>query len=113
MGNYVVSSEALLDYCTKLMMTQHVPEDEAKLIADHLVEAEMCGVSSHGVSRTSIYLKRLASGVVNAKWDHKVEREFPAAVQWNACNSMGMVTGVRAMERWCDDHFAVPGHPWR
>lgn len=108
MGNYVVSSEALRDYCTKLMMTQHVPEDEAKLIADHLVEAEMCGVSSHGVSRTSIYLKRLASGVVNAKWDHKVEREFPAAVQWNACNSMGMVTGVRAMER-CIEKAAASG----
>ena len=99
LNDHRVSSEALRSYCTKLMMTQNVPEEEAALIADHLVEAEMCGVSSHGVSRTSIYLKRLASGVVNHKWEHRVEQEFPATIQWDACNSMGMVTGVRAMER--------------
>ena len=99
MDNRIVPGGLLRDYCAELMMTQQVPEDEAKIVADHLVEAEMCGVSSHGVSRTSIYLKRLASGVVKAKWSHKIEREFPAAIQWNACNSMGMVTGVRVMER--------------
>lgn len=98
MREYVVSSDALIEYCKKLMMTQGVPEDEADLVARHLVEAELYGVSSHGVSRTSIYLKRLNTGVVNAKWDHKIEQEYAASVKWDACNSMGMVTGVKAME---------------
>lgn len=108
MGEHIVACDTLRSYCAKLMMTQNVPEEEALLIADHLVEAEMCGVSSHGVSRTSIYLKRLASGVVNSRWDHKVEQEYAASVQWNACNSMGMVTGVRAMER-CIEKAAESG----
>ena len=99
MSGHVVSCDALRDYCAKLVMTEGVPEEEAKIVADHLVEAELCGVSSHGVSRTSIYLKRLNTGVVNAKWACNIEQEYPASVQWDACNSMGMVTGVRAMER--------------
>lgn len=99
MNGHTVCREALKEYCAKLMQTQSVPADEALLVADHLVEAELYGVSSHGVSRTSIYLKRLSAGVVNAKWDYKIEQEHPASVQWNACNSMGMVTGVKAMER--------------
>ena len=99
MSDHILSCEALQDYCAKLMMTAGVPADEADMVARHLVEAELCGVSSHGVSRTSIYLKRLTTGVVNAKWEHKIEQEYPASIQWDACNSMGMVTGVKAMER--------------
>ena len=99
MSGHVVDWQALKAYCSKLMQTQGVPEDEAEIVADHLVEAELYGVSSHGVSRTSIYLKRLKEGVVNPKWSYQVEQEHAATVQWNACNSMGMVTGVKAMER--------------
>ncbi len=99
MSGQTVDREALKGYCAKLMQTQGVPADEALQVADHLVEADLYGVSSHGVSRTGIYLKRLNTGVVNARWNCKIEREHPAAVQWNACNSMGMVTGVKAMER--------------
>ena len=98
MDGHNVSYDALKDYVAKLMETQKVPADEAELIADHLVEAEAYGLGSHGVSRTSIYLKRLNTGVVNAKWDYKIEQEYAASVKWDACNSMGMVTGVKAME---------------
>ena len=80
MSEHVVSCDALRDYCAKLVMTEGVPEEEARIVADHLVEAELCGVTSHGVSRTGIYLKRLNTGVVNAKWDFKIEQEFPASV---------------------------------
>ena len=67
MGEHTVSFDTLKNYCAKLMMTQGVPEDEAQIIGQHLVTAEAYGLGSHGVSRTSIYLKRLNTGVVNAK----------------------------------------------
>ncbi len=98
MGEHTVSFDTLKNYCAKLMMTQGVPEDEAQIIGQHLVTAEAYGLGSHGVSRTSIYLKRLNTGVVNAKWSCKIEQEYPGSVKWDACNSMGMVTGVKAME---------------
>ena len=99
MDHNVVFPKPLADYCAQLMQAQGVPPEEARIIGDHLVEAECCGLSSHGVSRTAIYLKRLETGVVNAKWSYRAVREYPASIQWDACNSMGMVTGVRAMER--------------
>ena len=58
MGEHNVSFDTLKNYCAKLMMTQGVPEDEAQIIGQHLVTAEAYGLGSHGVSRTSIYLKR-------------------------------------------------------
>ena len=93
-----ISAQRLKQFCMALMVQEHVPAAEAELIADHLVEAELCGVSSHGVSRAAIYLQRLHAGVVNAAWSCEIEQEYPSSILWNAHNSMGMVTGVRAME---------------
>lgn len=91
--------EKLRLYCQKLIQSQGVPEDEAFTVADCLVDADLCGVESHGVSRMSIYLKRLETGVVNSRFEVKAEQEYPASAMLDACNSMGMVTGVYAMKR--------------
>lgn len=99
MSEKIVSPKSLKRLCQQLFIKENVPVHEAEIIADHLVEADLFGVSSHGVSRTGIYLKRLHSGVVNASYSYQIDQEHAATVQWNACNSMGMVTGVRAMER--------------
>ncbi|MBO6041493.1 MAG: Ldh family oxidoreductase [Oscillospiraceae bacterium] len=125
MADHIVFPDPLEDLCSRLMMAENVPEDEARIIGQHLVEAECFGLSSHGVSRTAIYVKRLHEGVVNPKWSYKALQEYPAAIQWDACNSMGMVTGVRAMERCIEkareagscviaanhsNHFGMAGH---
>ncbi|MGI6689054.1 MAG: Ldh family oxidoreductase [Christensenellales bacterium] len=99
MADRLVSAKILESFCKQLFIQEQVPEDEATIIANHLVEADLMGVSSHGVSRTGIYLKRLREGVVQAACKNKIDQEHAATIQWDACNSMGMVTGVRAMER--------------
>jgi len=73
-------------------------EKDAFVVADCLVDADLCGVESHGVSRMTIYMKRLKTKVVNSTFNIKIEREYPASVALNACNSMGMVVGKYAME---------------
>jgi len=83
-------------------MTQGVPEDEAFIVADSLVDADLCGVESHGVSRMTIYMKRLEESVVSKKCEMKIEQEYAGSAAINACNSMGMVVGVRAMQKCID-----------
>jgi LDH2 family malate/lactate/ureidoglycolate dehydrogenase len=101
-NSYIVDYRVLRDYCKKLIMTQNVPEEEAFIIADSLVDADLCGVESHGVSRMTIYMKRLEKGVVANKCEIKIEQEYAAGAAINACNSMGMVVGVRAMQKCID-----------
>ncbi len=43
-----------------------VPEDDANLVADSLVQADLWGHQSHGVLRLSWYLERLRRGVMRA-----------------------------------------------
>ncbi|SET16696.1 Malate/lactate/ureidoglycolate dehydrogenase, LDH2 family [Natronincola peptidivorans] len=94
----IIQWEPLRDLCQKLYEAQGMPADEAFLVADSLVDADLSGVESHGVSRMPIYMKRIEEKVVTNKCRVEVEKEFPGGLALNACNSMGIVAGVKVME---------------
>jgi len=98
---HLVDWKTLAAYVQSLFMTQGMSEEDAGIVADCLVDAELCGVPSHGVSRVSIYLKRLELGVVSAKFQPIIEKEYPASVLLNAQNANGMVVGKYAMKLAC------------
>ncbi len=88
----------LRDFVAQVFARAGVPADEAALIAESLTEADLTGVDSHGVSRVPIYLKRIELGVVNAAARLEVVADLPGALVLDGCNSMGIVTGVRAID---------------
>jgi len=108
MSEHIVNWEALRAYCQQIFMRLDIPEAEAFVVADCLVDADLCGVESHGVSRMSIYVKRLETKVVSNRLQVAVEREYPAGIALNGCNSMGMLVGRHAMER-CIEKAAETG----
>lgn len=73
------------------------PEDGG-IVADSLVGANLRGVDSHGVTRLSIYAKRLELGAINPRPDIKVIAESDATLLVDGGNGMGQVVGYRAME---------------
>ena len=58
------SKEVLVNVVTQLAAGMGVPFADAALFAEVLVDADMSGVSTHGVSRLNIYLKQAGSVVV-------------------------------------------------
>lgn len=91
--------QSLIEYCVALYEKVGVPRDEGFLIANSLVEANLRGVYSHGVSRMPIYMKRLKAGDIRKKAEWRIEAESPSGMVVDAGNSMGYVVGVRVMER--------------
>lgn len=55
----------LIEFCTAVYAAQGVPEPDARLIADTLVQADLWGHQSHGVLRLGWYLDRLRNKVMN------------------------------------------------
>ena len=98
MNEIRVKRDDLYDFTFRVFERVGVPEDEAALIAASLIEADLTGVDSHGVSRIPIYVKRIETGVVKAESRLEVVAEYPGALILDGCNSMGIVTGVRAMD---------------
>jgi len=92
-----IQAGALRDYCCKLFEAVGIPKAEAYINADNLVDADLKGVESHGVSRMAIYLKRLRMGIVRAESKLDIISERPGTALYDACNSMGAAASHKAM----------------
>jgi LDH2 family malate/lactate/ureidoglycolate dehydrogenase len=93
---------ALEVFVAALFAGTGVPDADARLVASLLVEADLRGVSTHGVARVPIYLDRLRKGFVVAKPAIEVAEIAPAAVAVDGGNGLGFVVASRAMAAACE-----------
>lgn len=71
MKSKTIKIENLFMYCKTLFEKAGVPEDEAYINDDNVVDANLMEVESHGVPRIPIYLKRIRKQsicVLNFEW---------------------------------------------
>ena len=61
-----IAPAPLLDFATAIYAAAGMPEADARLVADTLVQADLWGHQSHGVLRLPWYLARLKAGVCTA-----------------------------------------------
>lgn len=94
----VVMAEPLREFITKIFMSHGLSQDDAFIVADHLVEADLRGVYSHGVIRVEAYTARLVAKAVNPKPGFRIIRETPGTALVDGDNALGQVVGVNAMK---------------
>ena len=63
-----------------------------------LVEADIQGTSTHGVSRLNIYVRRIQKGLINPRAKLVVDRRRGATLAVDADNGLGQVQAVKTME---------------
>ena len=77
-----------------------VPEEDAKICADVLLESDRRGIESHGCNRFKpIYIDRLLNGTLLPETKLEILRETPTTLVMDAHDGMGMVASYRMMER--------------
>lgn len=92
-----ISFQDLYD-CVASVFGVYLPEEDATRVAEYIVEADLRGVSSHGISRMPAYTRRLRAGQVNARPNLRVTRGAKAAAHVDGDNGMGFVVGAKAMQ---------------
>jgi len=75
-----------------------VPSDDAEILADALVDADLHGVSTHGISRLNIYLQRIEKGLIAPKADLTIVRDGGSVLSLDAGNGLGQVQAVKALD---------------
>jgi LDH2 family malate/lactate/ureidoglycolate dehydrogenase len=75
-----------------------VPSADAALLAHTLVDADLHGISTHGLSRLNIYLQRIARGVIAADAELRIERGGGSLLALDASNGLGQVQAAKALE---------------
>jgi LDH2 family malate/lactate/ureidoglycolate dehydrogenase len=72
--------------------------DDARVLADQLVAADLRGIHSHGVMRVPGYVGRLTKGGVDPKGLPRVTKDAGAALVIDGGNAMGQIAGAFAMQ---------------
>ena len=76
-----------------------VPEDDAKICADVLMESDRRGIESHGVNRFKpIYIDRINAGIQKPVTELEILKETVTTAVMDAHDGMGMVASHKAME---------------
>ncbi len=67
----IFSPDVLWAYCKNVLTASGVEEGCAQAVADVLIDADLTGVSTHGVSRMSIYMQRMEAGLGTGLFQQK------------------------------------------
>jgi LDH2 family malate/lactate/ureidoglycolate dehydrogenase len=83
---------------TELTAAAGASRDDAATLADALVDADVHGTSTHGVSRLNIYLRRIQRGLIDPTAELRVEKRRPAVLAVDAAGGLGQVQAVKTLE---------------
>ena len=94
-----ISWELLGNFMTAAFQAVGVPEEDARLCADVLMESDRRGIESHGCNRFKpIYIDRIEAGIQKPVTQYEVLRDTPTTLVVDAHDGMGMVASYKAMK---------------
>ena len=95
----VVDWKTITDFVTEAFVKYGVPEEDAKICTDVLLESDRRGIESHGCNRLKpIYLDRIQSGVQKPVTEFEIIKQTPTTAVVDGHDGMGQVIGYRCME---------------
>ena len=99
-GNkYIVDWDTITRFVTEAFEKYGIPEEDAKICTDVLLESDRRGIESHGVNRFKpIYLDRIKSGVQKAVTNFEIVKETETTAVVDGHDGMGQVIGYKSMQ---------------
>jgi LDH2 family malate/lactate/ureidoglycolate dehydrogenase len=91
-----ISPDALREFGTRVLASLGVPDEDAALVADSLVQADLWGHQSHGLLRLPWYAARIRSGAMRAVTDPAVLSDTGPLMLLDGRDGIGQVLTERA-----------------
>jgi ureidoglycolate dehydrogenase (NAD+) len=98
----LVPADLLRTFAQKLLMAVGVSEGDAGLIADSLVESNLRGIDTHGVTRLKVYCERIEKKLVKARPHMIFRKTRPGTGVLDGDCGPGQVVTCRAMDHACE-----------
>ena len=99
MGRPYIGWDLIENFMVDAFKAVGVPEEDAKICADVLMESDRRGIESHGCNRFKpIYIDRINAGIQNPVTEYEILKETPTTLVVDAHDGMGMVASKKAMD---------------
>ncbi|MDP4153401.1 MAG: Ldh family oxidoreductase [Bacillota bacterium] len=93
-----VDWKTITDFVVDAFVGYGIPEEDAKICADVLLESDRRGIESHGVNRFKpIYLDRIKAGIQKPVTNFEVVKETETTAVVDGHDGMGQVIGYKSM----------------
>ena len=99
MPKMIVDWDTVTNFVIDSFKGYGVPEEDAKICADVLLESDKRGIESHGCNRFKpIYLDRIKAGIQNPVTNFEIVKDDCCCAVVDGHDGMGQVIGYKAME---------------
>jgi ureidoglycolate dehydrogenase (NAD+) len=93
-----IPAESLKGFAVDVLVAAGVSATDADVVASSLVDADLRGIHSHGVTRLGIYVERLRRGGNRADGVVRIIAQAPAFTLVDSGNVLGQIASARAVE---------------
>lgn len=103
MSKVIVPWDLITNFVTDAFVGYGVPEEDAKICTDVLLESDRRGIESHGCNRfRPIYLDRIKAGIQKPVTEFEIVRETPTTAVIDGHDGMGQVISYKSMQMAID-----------
>ncbi len=95
--NQFVKADEAISFTVSVLTKHQVSHDDAVAVANCLVEADLRGVQTHGLSRLPVYVERLQRGMMNPRPAMKLTKPTAVCGSLDGDNGFGFLVGRRGM----------------
>jgi len=88
-----------MELVSAIVQAAGVSADDAAILATSLVEADLSGTATHGISRLAIYVKRIQKGLIDPKAKLTIDRQRGGTLAVDAGNGLGQVQAMKVLDR--------------
>ena len=79
----IIAAPKLKEITRKFLLAAGCLDDEAEIVADHLVDANLKGHDSHGVGILTLYANSIKNGYLHPNTPARLTNDFGAVLQKN------------------------------
>lgn len=85
-----IAADEVFSVLKSIFMSCGCSENTSRLVAEHLVDASLCGVESHGVMRVLQYVEQFQNGYMNPHGEPSVSQNASGAIEISGQNGIGI-----------------------
>jgi L-2-hydroxycarboxylate dehydrogenase (NAD+) len=90
--------EAIRAFSNEVLRHYGVPDDDAEVITERMLDADVRGMNAHGIFRLPSYVARIEAGGYNLRPNIRAVRETPSSALVDGDNGFGQLVVTRATE---------------
>ena len=91
-------TDVLADLVAEIFARLGLGRDDARIVAESLIEADLEGIASHGVMLVPMYVERILAGSVSKSVEGKVVHDGGSAVVLDAGNVLGQLSSSQSVK---------------